>query len=126
MATFRYRGAGASDDQRTLQWIFFALLIQAYSPFTMFLTRPQAKAAFNHVLDNVLGQDDDLALKQSLIAEGIEDILSLGSIGVTTIDSLTYDRSATETRAPVGKGDKNLLKILIAYIFYARSNGIHF
>ena len=89
----------------------------------MVFTRPQARAAFNHVLDNVLGQDDDSALKQSLIAQRIEDIFSLCSNWVTTIASLTYGRSATKTRVPVGRGYKNRLKVLFAYVIYACSNG---
>jgi hypothetical protein len=84
----------------------------------MVFTKPQAKAAFNHILDNVLGQDDNSALKQSLIAQGIEDIFSLRSIDVALINYLMYNRSATETRVPVGKGHTNLLKVLLADVIY--------
>jgi hypothetical protein len=43
----------------------------------MVLTRSQARAAFNYVLDKVLGIDDNSPLKSALLCEGINDILSL-------------------------------------------------
>ena len=89
----------------------------------MVFTRPQARAAFNHVLDNVLGQDDQSPLKQSLIAQGIEDIFYLCTIENDSINALVYDRSATETDVPVNKGDRSLLKVLLAYVTYVRGNG---
>jgi hypothetical protein len=89
----------------------------------MVFTRPQAKAACNHVLDNVLKEDDGSTLKQSPIAQGIEDIFSLYSMDVASIDSLVYDRSATETRVPIVRGAKILLRAFILYVGHARVNG---
>ncbi len=89
----------------------------------MVFTRPQAKAAFHHILDNVLGKDDTSPLKQSLMAQGIEDIFHLGSTDYDTIDALVYDKSATETDVPVMRADKNMLKAFLSYVNFARSNG---
>jgi hypothetical protein len=91
----------------------------------MVFTRPQGKAAFKHVLDSDLGRDDESPRKQAVVAQNIDDIFSLMSIDVATIDFLVYDRSATETRVPVVRGDKNLVRVLFSYVAYryARLNG---
>jgi hypothetical protein len=67
----------------------------------MVFTRPQAIAAFNHVLDNVLGKDDTSPLKQSLMATGIKDMFDLWTMRRDFIDKLVYSKSSTETDVPV-------------------------
>ena len=89
----------------------------------MVFTRPQAKEAFTHVFDNVLGKNDTSALKQSLVAEGIEDIFSLCTIDNAFIDALAYEKSPTETDVKINRGDKSLLRTFLSYIGHARTNG---
>ena len=57
----------------------------------MVLTRIDAKDAFNHVLDNVLGRPDDTPLKLSLLNEGIDNIFDLTTITLSIIDNLEYE-----------------------------------
>ena len=79
-------------------------------------TRSDGKAAFNHVLDNVLGRGDSSELKKALLAEGIENIFDLITIEDTTIDSLTFkDTSNAGAPITIKKGDRNLLKCFGAY-----------
>ena len=89
----------------------------------MVVTRPQAKAAFNHVLDNVLGRDDSSPLKQSLLKENVQDIFDLCSMEESTINVLCYDKSPTETDVDVSRTDKTLLRIVITYVGYLRTSG---
>ena len=89
----------------------------------MVFTRPQGRAAFTHVLDSVLGRDDESPLKQALLGQGIDDVFSLISIDVAAINSLVNDRSAIEMRVPVVRDDKNLVRVLLSYVAYARLNG---
>ena len=89
----------------------------------MVFSRQQAKAAFTHVLDNVLGKDDSSPLKRSLVKKGIEDIFALSTIRPANVETLVYDKSATEPDEPVIDADKNLLMVFLSYISYARRNG---
>jgi Zn-dependent M16 (insulinase) family peptidase len=57
----------------------------------MVFTCPHTRQAFSHILDSLLEKDDSSPLKQALIAQGIEDMISLVSIDEDTIDSLVYD-----------------------------------
>ena len=82
----------------------------------MVLTRLQARAAFCHVMDNVLECND---LKSALVKEGYDDIISLLSIGNETIESLTYVDSIDTTKVlPVKRGHMNTLKVWIAYYIH--------
>jgi hypothetical protein len=56
----------------------------------MVLTRKEAKVAYNHILDNVLGRSDGTALKTSLYEGGIDDIFGLINISDAAIDTLSY------------------------------------
>jgi hypothetical protein len=56
----------------------------------MVYTRSDAKASFNHILDNVLGQGDGTPLKLSLSEEGIDDIFALSNLSDNDIDSIKY------------------------------------
>ena len=89
----------------------------------MVVTRPQAKAAFNHVLDNVLGRNDSSPLKQSLLKENVQDIFDLCSMEESTISVLCYDKSPTETDVDISRTDKTLLRIVITYVGYLRTSG---
>jgi hypothetical protein len=56
----------------------------------MVLTRNDAKLAFTHVMEAVLGRGDDTPLKSSLVSEGIDDIFSLISLDEGSISDLKY------------------------------------
>ena len=54
--------------------------VQVSPPAIMVITRPQARKAFNHILDVVFDQGDGTPLKSSLVDDAIDDIFSLVSI----------------------------------------------
>ena len=89
----------------------------------MVFTRAEAKAAFDHVLDNVLGMDDNSALKKSLIAQGRQDIFALRSLDSASINALAYDKSPTETDILISRSDRGMIMAFLAYINYERNNG---
>ena len=86
-------------------------------PFTMVsMTRAEAKDAFNHVLNTVLGRGDSSSLKSSLLSEGISDIFDLTTLTDDTIESLTHeDPDKSGNFYPIKKGDKMILRCFIAY-----------
>jgi hypothetical protein len=76
----------------------------------MVLAHKEAKVAYNHILDNVLGRSDITALKTSLDEEGIDDIFGLINMSDAAIDSLSYkDTSHNNVVTPIRLGDKILL-----------------
>ena len=90
----------------------------------MVLTRQDAKTAFNHVLDNVIGRDDTSPLKAALKHDSIDDIFGLITIDDVGIDGLTYeDPSNTDNFLPVPRGDKNLLRIFRDYVVHRNNSG---
>ena len=89
----------------------------------MVFTRQEAKAAFQHVLDNVLGKDDSSPLKQAIVAEGFEDVFTMMMMDDTIIDTLVYDKSPTEINVAVSRGEKTLAKGIQAYVRYLIANG---
>ena len=90
----------------------------------MVLTRPQARAAFTYILDTVLGKDDQSPLKKALLAEGYNDMFSLVTIDLETIESLTYDQSTTESGISIPKSDKEILITFLEYLNYRTKIGI--
>jgi len=91
----------------------------------MVVTRPQAKAAFNHVLNTVLGRGDDSSLKSSLLHDGIEDIFALATIDTDTINALTYkDPNNAGQRLAVSRGDKALVRVFCDFILHRNDIGI--
>lgn len=80
-------------------------------------TRSQARAAFNHILDNIFGHPDGSPLKTALINDGISDLPSLLTMDNATIDSLCYpDTSNPGASLPVNKGDRNLVRIFRDFV----------
>jgi hypothetical protein len=79
------------------------------------MTRAEAKEAFNHVLDTVVDRADSSSLKSSLYEDGITDIFDLITVTDDVIDNLTYEDSDDKIYYPVKKGDKMLLRCLLAY-----------
>ena len=84
----------------------------------MVLTRADARAAFNFVMDNVLRRDNNSPLRRSLVANQLDDILELLSLAMRPddIDTFTYDVSETERNVRLPLGDRNLLRIFIKYV----------
>ena len=81
----------------------------------MVFTRSDAKIAFDHVLDEVLGRDANTPLKIALLQEGIDDIFTLINLDLFFIEALTY-KDSNDDITDVTKGDKMLLKIFLDYI----------
>ena len=90
----------------------------------MVLTRQEAQAAFNHVLDNVIGCGDNSPLKSALQHEGFDDIFALITISDEDIDSLSYkDPSNASSFIPIPGGDKNLVRIFRHYVIHRNASG---
>ena len=64
---------------------------------------------FNHILDVVLRRDDTSALKRSLIDGRYEDIFSVITMSDKDIDDLKEDKKQ------LAPGDRNLIKLFIAF-----------
>jgi hypothetical protein len=80
------------------------------------LTRSEAKAAFNHVLDTVLGRDNTSSLKLSLLHEGIDDMFDFITLTESSINSLVYeDPNKAGSFLPVLKWDKMLVKCFLSF-----------
>ena len=80
-----------------------------------FLTRSQGIAAFEHIMDNVLGRP---MVRTALEAEGIQDIYALLTVEEALIDALVYSDSEGTTTIPLSRGDKNLVKVFLRYCTY--------
>ena len=80
-----------------------------------FLTRSQSIAAFDHIMDTVLGRP---ILKSALESEGFQDIYALLMIDEATIDNLVYSDEEGTTTSPLPRGDKNLIKVFLGYYKY--------
>ena len=90
----------------------------------MVYTRSDAKASFNHVLDNVLGRADGTPLKMALSEEGIDDIFALSNLTDSAIDSLSYKNKDNEgTVTPVRLADKMLLRAFLHFVINANMEG---
>jgi hypothetical protein len=84
-------------------FIWVQVFLASLTIFKMVLTQTEAKLAYNHILDNVLGRSDGLALKTSLH----EDILDLIIVSDATIDSLGQkDTRNNIVVKPLRLGDK--------------------
>ena len=87
------------------------------------LTRAKAAAAFDHVLNVVFEVPKDGPLYKALMKSGDTDIRDTISLSEADIDSLTYDKSDTETDVPLSRRDKVLLRIFKHYIIHRSSTG---
>ena len=87
-------------------------------------TKRQATVAtFDHVMDDVLEQDDDSPLKKALIKEGFVSMASIQMMDTDTIKALTYDKSTTEKDVDVPLFYKSLLIAIIEYIVHRETTG---
>jgi hypothetical protein len=88
----------------------------------MVVTRSEAKVAFDHILDEVLGRDDITPLKTALLQEGINDMFSLINLDPHFIETLTYE-DANDVTPNFTEGDKMLLKVFLDFIGERHING---
>ena len=77
-------------------------------------------AAFDHIMENVLGRS---LLKSSLESEGIQDIYALLTLDEGTIDALSYSDDEGTTSLPLPRGDRNLIKVFLGYYRYRSVTG---
>ena len=84
------------------------------------LTRSQGIAAFDHIMDEVLGRP---ILKAALESEGIQDICALLTIDEETIDALSHSDEEGTTTVPLSRGDRNLIKVFLGYYRYRVTTG---
>ena len=91
------------------------------------LTRAEAKNAFDHVMDNMLGRDGSTDVKTALLDQVIKEIFDLVTLDDLYLENLSIKDSAKpSTMVAIKKGDKNILKCFIAYKGYFDANGIDF
>ena len=90
----------------------------------MVYTRSDAKASFNHILDNVLGRGDGTPLKLSLSEEGIDDVFALSNLTDNDIDSLKYtNKDNDNVITPIRMADRNLLRAFLHFVINAQLEG---
>jgi hypothetical protein len=83
----------------------------------MVLTRSEAKAAFNHVLDVVLGRGDGSSLKSALLEEGVNDIFALSTLTDKVIDKLQIKNTDNNNAlTPIKLADKIVLRCFLHYV----------
>ena len=90
------------------------------------MTRSEAKAAFNHVLDKVIERDDSSELKIALVNDGIENIFDLLRLDQHTIDNLGYQDPDDDDRfILLKKGDRNILKSFMEFKMDLDAKGVN-
>lgn len=83
----------------------------------MVITRTEAKAAFDHVMDDVLDRYGSKDLKDALLKEGYVDIFQVLTIDDSTLESLVYLDPADPTKTvPIRKGDIGMLKVFKSFV----------
>ena len=89
----------------------------------MVLTRTEAKAVFDHVLDVVLDRYNSADLKSALIKEGFVDVFLLLSMDDATIESLEIEdpNDATKKMA-LKKSDKGMLRTFKAFVHHRNAS----
>jgi Reverse transcriptase (RNA-dependent DNA polymerase) len=90
----------------------------------MVLTRLEAKAAFTHVLDTVLGRGDGTQLKTALTRDGFEDIFAFSNMSQQDIDHLGFpDPNDASIILPINRGDIGLVQCFIDFILHKEQSG---
>ena len=89
----------------------------------MVVTRQEASAIFDHILDQVLSRYGSGDLKAALAREGFNDLFTLMSIDDDTIDDLEYPdpNDATKT-IPVRRSDKATVKLWREYVLHRNTS----
>jgi hypothetical protein len=79
------------------------------------LTRSESKAAFDHILNEVLVRNNTSNLKRGLVAEAIADIFDLSYLDNAFIGDLEYpDPKDPDLTISCVKGDKMIVKCFLA------------
>jgi hypothetical protein len=90
----------------------------------MLLTRLEAKAAFTHVLDSVLGRGDGTQLKTALARDGFEDIFAFSNMSQQDIGHLGYpDPNDASIILHINRGDIGLVQCFIDFILHKEQSG---
>ena len=90
----------------------------------MVLTRREARTAYTHVLDHVLGRADGTPLKTALAQEGVDDIFQLVNMDNATIHNLEYaDSTNNNAITAVKMAEKMLLKCFINFVAVRHNEG---
>lgn len=90
----------------------------------MVVTRAEAKVAFDHILDNVLGRYGSSGLKEALVRDGFDDLFSLLTITDEDIEGLVYPDPEDETKLiSVRKSDMASVRLWREFVVYQRSIG---
>jgi len=90
----------------------------------MVLTRLEAKTAFTHVLDSVLGRGDGTPLKTALTRDGYEDIFAFSNMSQQDIDHLGYpDPNDASIILPINRGDIGLVQCFLDFILHKEQSG---
>ena len=90
----------------------------------MVITRADAKAAFDHVLDTVLDRYGSKEMKEALVKEGFVEIFQLLNIDDATLEGLVYPDPVDATKTvPIRKGDVGMIKCFKAYVHHRVMNG---
>jgi hypothetical protein len=81
------------------------------------IARAAAKAAFTHVMDNVIQNTN---VTKALTDSGIDDIVALLILTDNNVDSLMYKDSdpTITTKYPLKKGAVGLIKTFIYFVHY--------
>ena len=86
----------------------------------MVFTKAQCKAAYDHLLDNILEKDNTSPLKQSLTAFGIEDVVDFCALTDADIETkLEYGTPPV----PISRMDMARVKQLLCFIDHIQDNG---
>jgi hypothetical protein len=87
------------------------------------ITRTAAKAAFTHVMDNVIQNTN---VTKALIDNGIKDIVALLILTDEDVDSLTYNDSDPNVITPhcINMGEIGLVKAFIHFVHYCKEINI--
>ena len=92
----------------------------------MVLTKSQAIAAFNHIMDNILNISisNEFELKSALVSQGYDNVVSLMTIDSDFIDHFTYVNSNDTSKVvPLKYGRKHILRVWKAFYVHKTKNG---
>ena len=90
----------------------------------MVLTKGAAKAAFFHILNNVIGRPNATNLKKALDYAGIDDIIQLNTLSDHAIDDLQYqDNTNTSKLTNIRLGNKMILKSFLNFVSIRHNDG---
>ena len=88
----------------------------------MVLSRVNAKVVFDHILNVVLGRDNESGLKKALLKQGYNEINHFCTLTNAVIESLDYDVE-DDHDIDVTNGDKGMLVAFIDYIIHREQTG---